>query len=78
MTDKIAIFLTVLASSCLGIYFYYNENETNPDDSANDPFSSEDITPYIEENDIFTERKTVTKLKKNKKKSTLGTTRKKY
>ena len=25
MTDKVAIFLTVLASSCLGMYFYYNE-----------------------------------------------------
>jgi hypothetical protein len=40
--------------------------------------SDEDITPYIDESDIFTELKTISKPKRNKKKSNTRTTRKKY
>lgn len=32
MSDNIAIFLTVLASSCLGMYFYYNEHSEGSKD----------------------------------------------
>ena len=33
MSNNIAIFLTVLASSCLGMYFYYNEKNLEFEDS---------------------------------------------
>ena len=33
MSNNIAIFLTVLASSCLGMYFYYNEKNIEFEDS---------------------------------------------
>ena len=78
MTDKIAIFLTVLASSCLGIYFYYNESETdNKSDEDISLSEIDDITPFIENTDIFVEKKT-TKPKKHKKKYISSSTRKKY
>jgi hypothetical protein len=43
MSDNIAIFLTVLASSCLGMYFYYNEQNTELDDDANELENSTDL-----------------------------------
>ena len=43
MSDNIAIFLTVLASSCLGMYFYYNEQNTELDDDANELENSKEL-----------------------------------
>ena len=77
MTDKIAIFLTVLASGCLGMYLYYNETNTEDKSDSYDTnllSEIEDISPFIEEKDIF-ERKP---LRKRKRKSVSNLTRKKY
>ena len=51
MSNNIAIFLTVLASSCLGMYFYYNEKNLDFEDSEElqDSEDSEDLKHGDEE-----------------------------
>lgn len=47
MSDNIAIFLTVLASSCLGMYFYYNEHS----EGSTDLEGSKDLKDVDDDND---------------------------
>ena len=51
MSDNIAIFLTVLASSCLGMYFYYNEQNIDSEvsEELQDSEDSEDLKDADEE-----------------------------
>ena len=81
MSDNIAIFLTVLASSCLGMYFYYNEHsegskdledvDDDNDNDDNDQSYSEELEEQQEEEpDIYFGKKirqTKSKSKRNKK-----------
>ena len=52
MSDNIAIFLTVLASSCLGMYFYYNEQNIDSEvsEELQDSEDSEDLKDADEDN----------------------------
>lgn len=49
MSDNIAIFLTVLASSCLGMYFYYNEQNAKDFEELEEE-DLKDLKDEIEEN----------------------------
>lgn len=89
MTDKIAIFLTVLASSCLGMYFYYNEQNAYENDlkDVTDDENNDENNEYIEEEptyekDIYFGKKIYnpiqSKSKRNKKTKRQVSSRKTY
>jgi hypothetical protein len=87
MTDKIAIFLTVLASSCLGMYFYYNEQNVYEDDLKDVTDDENENNEHIEEEsthekDIYFGKKIYnqiqTKSKRNKKSKRQVSSRKTY
>ena len=90
MSDNIAIFLTVLASSCLGMYFYYNEHleeskdleESEDSKDLEDSKGLEDVDDddndqsYSEEQDIYFGKKI--RQQKPKSKRNKRSTPKKY